>query len=765
MKLCPDNSSTRHYRYRVKINGQVQGVGFRPFVYREAVKRSLSGWVMNNKQGVILEIEGDNQLLQQFLKKMGDCSLRLARVTDMTVEEVNPAGDSGFIIRTSSGTGKEIARVMPDAAICARCKADVLTPENRRYGYPFTNCTECGPRFTIVKGIPFDREKTTMTSFQMCPECSGEYNDMCDRRFHAQPNACAFCGPGVELLDNAGNRVPGNWQDNFSLFIKSGKIIAVKGLGGFHLACDANNPAAVSLLRVRKRRPLQPLAVMCRDVETARRYCSLNETESELLYSPAAPIVILRRHDNTSLPALSPGTQTLGVMLPYTPLHVLLFENVEMLVMTSANESGVPLIKDNMEALHELSGIADYFVIHNRDIHRRCDDSLAQVVDGEPLLLRRSRGYVPEPFSAPVPAGISPVLGVGGDQKNVFCLLKNGQAYLGPHIGDLSYRETQQVYLESLQGLQELLEIKPETVSCDCHPDYYSGRIASTLSYTCLEQVYHHHAHMASCMAENMLAGPVIAVICDGTGYGNDETVWGGEVLSGGYLDFRREYHIEQIPMPGGEAAIRHPLRMAISYLVHHFGEEGKERANRLFPGCEREVELVCAILKKRINSPLTSSCGRLYDAVSALLGVCFENSYDGQAPLQLAEKAWAENGICYPFSLQNNTIKTGQMFRYLLADLENGAKIPLLAASFQQTVTEMFTAAAVSVREKTGIRQVVLSGGCFQNPYFLSSLSQRLHDEGLEVFRHRLVPTNDGGLALGQAVVAAWRRNDEPCV
>jgi hydrogenase maturation protein HypF len=310
-----------------------------------------------------------------------------------------------------------------------------------------------------------------------------------------------------------------------------------------------------------------------------------------------------------------------------------------------------------------------------------------------------------------------------------------------------------------------LLEIEPETVSCDCHPDYFSGRIARTLSYSNLEQVYHHHAHMASCMAENMMEGPVIAIICDGTGYGIDETVWGGEVLSGGYLDFRREYHLEQIPMPGGEAAIRHPLRMAISYLFHHLGKEGKEWANRIFPGREGEVEIVCAMLKKGFNSPLTSSCGRLYDAVSALLGVCFENSYDGQAPLQLAEKAWAESGSSYPFSLRNNTIETGQLVRCLLADLARGLNISLLAACFQQTVTEMFTAAAVNVREKTGIRQVVLSGGCFQNPFLLSSMTRRLQDEGLEVFRHRMVPANDGGLALGQAVVAAWRRYEAACV
>jgi len=760
MRSAVQAAGRQRRRLRVRVSGTVQGVGFRPYVYREAYRHSLSGWVQNDREGVNMEIEGDKAALASFLSGVRHCSLRLARVTGLAVQEVATTGQAEFLILESDRAGSRAARISPDVAVCDNCQNEILEKSNRRFAYPFTNCTDCGPRFTIVTGVPYDRAKTTMSGFALCEHCAAEYHEPLDRRFHAQPNACPRCGPRVMLTGSDGLDVPGDWRGNFRAAIGAGKIVAVKGLGGFHLCCDAQNRLAVKTLRERKGRPARPFAVMSRSIEVIRRFCHLESAEEELLASPAAPIVVLRRHADCSLPReLAPGLGTLGVMLPYTPLHYLLLDGEqELLVMTSGNESGLPQVLENGQALRELAGLADLFLLHNRDIHRRCDDSLAIVVDGAPQLLRRSRGYVPDPVSVPLPAAAPVILGAGGDLKNAFCLLADGKAYFGPHIGDLAYRETAAAYLEALEAMQNLLETVPVMAACDSHPGYHSAKLARALPLREVTAVFHHHAHLASCMGENMLDGPVIAVVCDGSGYGPDGTVWGGEVLTGDYLEFRRQFHLEQVPLPGGEAAVRQPWRMAAAYLYSHFGELGKRLAREILLLQEEQLETVFALLESGFNAPLASSCGRLYDAVAALLGVAGENTYEGQAATELAELAEGNTGRAYPFRLCGSRILTGGLTEGVVRDWKGGLQPGQIAANFQQTLVEAFGAAVKAVRDREGLEQVVLSGGSFQNRFLVQALSRRLAADGFQVYRHRQVPANDGGLALGQALVAAWR-------
>ncbi|MCW3490329.1 carbamoyltransferase HypF [Dethiobacter alkaliphilus] len=756
----PGPGKAQRMRLRVEVSGVVQGVGFRPYIYREAVKRSLKGWVLNNRQGVVMEVEGSASSVDQFLAELKQCSLRLARINDIRCTVIDTADDHKFIIRESGSEGDGVPRIPADVAVCPSCREDILSPHNRRYQYPFTNCTDCGPRYTIIQGVPYDRKETTMSGFAMCEECEEEYHNPLNRRFHAQPNACPQCGPQAVLCDSRGVMVPGHWREQTLALLKAGHILAVKGLGGFHLACDAKNPEAVQTLRYRKGRPARPFAVMCRDEDLVRRYCSVDEKEAELLDSPEAPIVVLRRRSGCILPkGLAPKAGTLGVMLPYTPLHHLLFDqDLVMLVMTSGNETGLPLAKDTQEALRDIGSVADFFLTHNRPIHKRCDDSLLQVIQKVPHLLRRSRGFVPASIPVPVPNNSAQVFAAGGDIKNSFCFLKDGHAYPGPHIGDLAYAETRRVHLEAAGELAEMLQVEPTVVAFDCHPGYHSAALAAQKPGT-REPVWHHHAHLASCMGENYLTGPVIGVICDGTGYGRDGTIWGGEVLSGDYLDFEREFHLEPVPLPGGEAAVRHPWRMAVSWLWQSTGEEGVTLAKALFADKEREIDFLSTMLKRKVNSPLASSCGRLYDAAAALLGICRENTYDGQAPMELAEAALGHERGTYPFTIEGKTISCSTLMHSLAEDFLRGKDAGKIAAAFEATIVEVFAAAVERVRQKTGLDRVVLSGGSFQNPYLLTALRTRLQAAGFQVYTQRQVPANDGGLALGQALVAAWRR------
>ncbi|WP_334109608.1 carbamoyltransferase HypF [Thermodesulfitimonas autotrophica] len=753
-------------RCRIRIKGIVQGVGFRPFVYNTATALGLCGFVLNDARGVLVEAEGEPGKVQELLERITQQPPRLARIVHVEHEELAPVGYPRFEIAFSAEGAEKEALVPPDVALCPDCARESFDPRDRHYLYPFTNCTNCGPRFTIVIAVPYDRDKTSMAGFAMCPDCAREYHDPTNRRFHAQPVACPACGPQVELRDAEGNLVPGDWRENCWRALAEGKIVALKSLGGFHLCCDAFNRQALRALRQRKGRSHKPFAVMCRDIATARRYCFVSEAEEELLRSLQAPIVILRRRPDAPLPEeLAPGLKTLGVMLPYTPLHLLLFDGpFALLVMTSGNYSELPLCKDNERVYQELGGIADCFLLHNRPIVNRCDDSLAAVVGGEVQLYRRSRGYVPRPVR--VPTGEGPVvLGIGGEMKNTFCLLKKGEAFLSQHIGELDSLEGEENLFASIVNFQRLLGVEPEVVGYDLHPGYRSSRIAESIPARVRVGVQHHHAHLAACLAENEVTAPAIGIILDGTGYGEDGNLWGFEILSGDYAAFKRHFHLAYAPLPGGEQGIRQPWRMAVSYLLTFLGDEGIGAAAALFGGKGRELEVVEYLVRKRFNSPLACGCGRLFDAVAALLGICREATYEGQAAVELGETVLApeEGGAIspYPFAFEGEVISPAGILTGVLADLRQGAARELIATRFHNTVLAMVLEAARKVREATGLIHVALSGGTWQNRYLFERGKELLTREGFTVFCHRQVPPNDGGLSLGQAVIA-YRRATE---
>ncbi|TYO95408.1 carbamoyltransferase HypF [Desulfallas thermosapovorans] len=792
----------------ISITGVVQGVGFRPFVYNLARSYNLTGTVCNTGRGVLVYVEGPPESVAGFTGALRANPPFLARIHHCEITNCPPRGGAGFsIIHTRGGaTGESV--VPPDVATCPDCRREIKDPSDRHYRYPFTNCTSCGPRFTIVKNLPYDRPGTAMAGFTMCPSCAAEYHDPAHRRFHAQPVACPDCGPRVELVDRHGRVVEGDWLGETGRLLEEGKIIAVKGLGGFHLACSGVDPVAVQRLRRRKGRPARPLAVMCRDLAVVREHCRVTPREEALLCSPAAPIVILQRKTSSTLPReLAPGLNSIGVMLPYTPLHILLLQNgPAVLVMTSGNRSGLPLVKDNGQALARLGDVVDYFLWHDRDIVNRCDDSVVGLVDGQVQFLRRSRGYVPQPVTV-LPAGENTgrpgqgkkepvpetgvrreitVLGAGGDMKNTFCLLKGNRAYLSPHIGAVDVVEGMENYRTSLANFSRLIQACPQVVGYDLHPDYHSSRIARELADNAIA-VQHHHAHMASCMAEHGLEGQVIGVVLDGTGYGPDGCIWGFEVLVGDYLDFSRRWHLAYIPLPGGEQAVRNPWMTAVAYLVTALGERGYKVAEKLFPHRLNEIAVIGQMLRAEINSPLASSCGRFFDAAAALLGVCPVNTYDGQAAVELGElvpccfdgtrspdglkpasspdKTAGEPASAgyfkaalapYPFNLNNGIIKTGATVAALVRDIERGLAPALIARRFHDTIISMVVQAVEKVRSQSGPDRVVLSGGCWHNRYMLTAVCKILGDKGYQVYRHVKVPTGDGGISLGQAMVAA---------
>lgn len=741
----------------IKIEGVVQGVGFRPFVYRLAKERGLGGEVRNTTEGVTVLAQGTPEAIEDFYHQLVGRPPRLALITTHRIVSRPNQNFRDFVIVHSRRTEKKDIFITPDVATCEECLREIRDPGDRRYRYQFSNCTNCGPRYTIIRDIPYDRPNTTMHAFPMCPECRKEYDNPADRRFHAQPVACPICGPKVKLVDAEENPLPGLGHRQ----LKQGKILAVKGLGGFHLACDTRNAAVVAELRRRKKREKKPFAIMCRDMEVVKRYCLVSGEEKDLLLSPAAPIVILHGRRDCPLPMdqLSPGLHTLGVMLPYTPLHHLLFtDGIESLVMTSANISSDPLIADNAEALDKLKGIADYFLLHNRDIHNRCDDSLAAVVGKEVQLYRRARGYVPLPVA--LPGDCSQVIACGGDLKNTFCLTKGNKAYISQHLGDLNNYGNYIQFLAALERLQKLLEVRPRVIAYDLHPGYMANRYVASRSDLMKVGVQHHHAHMASCMAENGLEGEILGIICDGTGYGTDGMIWGCEILAGGYGGFKRLGHLEYVPLPGGDATVGFPARMALSYLYHFFGDRGVAFADRHLKGLsEKEKQVVIKQIKNQINTVCTSSCGRLFDAVSALLGVCTRSYYEGQAAMELeaAVNPGAEGGYRYSVERLGDCyrISSREMWEDLVDDLTLEAPAGLVAARFHLTVAEMLAEAARLARKDTGISEVALSGGVFQNRFLFQRLRDILMRDSFTVYYHRQVPSGDGGISLGQAMVA----------
>ncbi|MCX8117029.1 MAG: carbamoyltransferase HypF [Desulfobacterota bacterium] len=750
-------------RATIRITGIVQGIGFRPFIYNLAKRREIRGWVLNNEQGVFIEAESGDGNLERFIRDIPALAPALARIETFEVNYLPPVGYSDFEIRQSEEAPEKFTLISPDLATCEACLAELFSPENVRFRYPFINCTLCGPRFTIIQDIPYDRHKTTMTAFVMCPSCQKEYEDPSDRRFHAQPNACPSCGPRIELRDRQGHQLPGDPIETALDLLEKGAILAVKGIGGFHLACDATNEEAVSTLRSRKFREDKPFALMCRDLEEVKRYCEVDPEEERLLKGTERPIVILKRKRNIPIaPSVAPYQNTLGVMLPYSPLHHLLLRgNLRTLVMTSGNKSEEPIAYKNEEAINRLREIADFFLLHDREIHIRCDDSVLRVFGKRPYFLRRSRGYVPFPIK--LPFSLEMILACGGELKNTFCLTRGPYAFLSHHIGDLENLETLSSFEEGIEHFKRLFNIEPKAVAYDLHPDYLSTKYALAIPDLPKVGVQHHHAHIVSCMAENGIEGEVIGVAFDGTGFGTDGTIWGGEFLKVSPKEFKRLAHLKKVPLPGGSKAIRQPWRMAMVYLSEAFGQEWASLKIDLMDRVDLgKWAILQEAIHKKVNTPLTSSMGRFFDAIASLLSVRDEVNYEGQAAIELESMADQEVEEDYPFHLLGEerpfVIDPSPVIRGVVADLTEGISPSKISGKFHRTVGRMIVETCKALRAQEGLHRVVLSGGVFQNIFLLSLTTEALKKEGFETFLHHQVPANDGGLSLGQAVIAQAR-------
>jgi hydrogenase maturation protein HypF len=719
-------------------------VGFRPFAYRLALRHGLGGLVRNDDAGVYIEVEGDGAALDAFEAELRRAAPPAARIRDLASEAIPPVGNSSFSIDPSVLGKCPEPEVSPDLATCPDCLAETLGTRDRRRGYAFTSCSHCGPRFTMQGSVPYDRERTAMAEFPVCARCRAEYEDPEDRRHHAEGTACPSCGPRVQLLGIDTN-VP---IREAAGRLRLGRIVAVKGLGGFHLACLARDEEAVLTLRVRKGRDEKPFAVMVRDLAAARELCQISDAEETLLASPERPIVLLRRRPDAALAAaVAPGNPLLGVMLPYTPLHHLILRELDgaSLVFTSGNRSDLPIAVDEAETLR--GKIADAILTHDRRIRSRSDDSVARVLAGAPLVLRRSRGYSPAPIALPfeVPKKI---LALGGALKSTFALGRGKDAILSHHLGDLEAYEAYRAYGASIEHYERLFQFRPELLVHDLHPDYPSTTYARARARVERLSVQHHHAHVASCMAENGLEGAVIGVAFDGSGYGSDGAIWGGEFLVGDYRSVRRAGHFEYVAMPGGEAAIREPWRMAAAYL----GDDLSPLRARI---PRQSLDVVQQLLQRNVHTPRTSSCGRLFDGVASLLGIRDRVSYEGQAAIELEWLARTSDADgSYPLEITGGRIQTAPIISALLNEIRRGVRAADIARRFHRTIAEAIRMMCVALRDESGLDRVALSGGVFMNELLLNDVLAKL--DGFRVYRHRLVPPNDGGLALGQLAVAA---------
>ncbi|MGI6367246.1 MAG: carbamoyltransferase HypF [Anaerolineae bacterium] len=756
------------------MSGLVQGVGFRPFVYRLARRLGLCGWVRNTASGVEIRAEGTEEALAAFVRALSTEAPPRAHVDSVQVQTLDSVTHcDGFEILPSLDEVQGYPHISPDIATCPDCLKELLDPGDRRYRYPFTNCTNCGPRFTIITAMPYDRASTTMAGFRMCPACQREYDDPLDRRFHAQPNACPVCGPHLSLTDPSGNLLAERDRALLGAAerLLEGQIVAIKGLGGYQLACDANNAQAVALLRQKKHRPDKAFAVMVADTAMADTLCVVTAKERRLLQGPAAPIVLCRRRAGAPVAdAVAPGMYTLGVMLPATPLHHLLLREVRRpLIMTSGNLSEEPIAQDNEEALERLGALCDAFLMHNRPVHSRYDDSVWFVAAGEPQPVRRARGDAPEPIT--LAEDLVPTLALGAELKGTFTLARGREAFVSQHLGDMENLETLEHQRATLELYQHLFRIAPEHVACDLHPDYATTRMARSMGLP-LVQVQHHHAHLASVLAERGMCEPVIGVIWDGTGYGLDGTIWGGEFLLGDARGFARVAHLGHLPLPGGDSATRRPYRIAWSWLAEAMGEAEATKRVALPPG---ERAMLASMLASGAGVVRTSSMGRFFDAVSALLGVRREVTYEGQAAMELetlacsgdAQRGYRWSTECVGPSQcwgrvdaapQNAMrIGTGELLAGILADMDQGVAVEHIARRLHLTLAELLVAISRQISQSTGISTVALSGGVFQNRLLLELALPRLRAAGLTPLVHRLVPTNDGGLSLGQALVAHY--------
>ncbi len=749
-------------RHRLRIDGLVQGVGFRPFVFRLARELDLAGFVLNDSSGVLMEIEGECESLEQFRIRLSAEAPRQASIVSIDATSITPTGESLFEIRDSLSQDHPNTLISPDIATCDDCLSELYDPADRRYRYPFLNCTNCGPRFTIVQSVPYDRPNTSMAPFTMCPDCEREYHTPSDRRFHAQPNACPVCGPELTLWNRTTRIAVDDPIAEAVTLLRAGNIIALRGIGGFHLAVDARNDCAIKELRRRKGRAEKPFALMVPSLDAVWRICEVSQAESALLSDPRRPILLLQKKEShTIADAVAPNNRFFGVMLPYTPLHhLLLRDNFDALVMTSGNHSEEPIMCDNGDALKRLSTIADYFLLHDREILQRCDDSILRILDGAARPIRRARGFVPEPIFLSVPLK-QMILAVGGQMKNCVALGHANKVFLSQHIGDLDDPSALSFFEHCIQHLKSTLGVTPNLIACDLHPEYLSTKWAHSRAEVPVVDVQHHHAHLVSVMVENGVTDRTIGIILDGTGYGSDGTIWGGELLIGDAHSFERFAWLEPIPMPGGTRAIEQPWRMAVSCLYHTFGENFLELDLPFLRRHTREdLLLLTQMITRKINSPLTSSCGRLFDAFSALLDLRHEATYEAQAAIDLEMVAASCPLTAYSPTEWSTPSARGPLdikpFVTRAVDgILRGVSTPLLALNFHYDLAELFINSARQARTASGLETVALSGGVYQNALFFSYLKRRLEQERFRVLTHTLVPTNDGGLALGQVLIA----------
>ncbi len=746
---------------RLQVNGIVQGVGFRPFVYQLANQYKLKGYIANTSSGVTIHVEGTPKDVKFFTKDLAAKGPPLAHLTRVSLHDEPLNNYKKFTIEESRKKAVMSTLISPDVSICDDCRNELFDPKDRRSHYPFINCTNCGPRYTIIDDIPYDRSKTSMRHFKMCALCQAEYDDPADRRFHAQPNACARCGPYVTLCDSTRKKVlTSDPIKKAAKLLKQGHIVAVKGLGGFHLAVDAENNQAVAALRKRKHREEKPLALMSVDIARIQTYARIGPEEENLIASPQRPIVLLKKKQPNSISKeVSPRNRYFGVMLPYTPLHYLLFDyDFTALVMTSANRSEEPITADNEDAFERLSHIADYFLIHNRDIYWRSDDSIVRRSAADTRFIRRSRGYVPTPVFLRKKA--PPILACGAELKNTVCLTKGDQAFISQHIGDLENLVTYSFFKQTIRHMQRILEIKPEIIAYDLHPDYLSTRYAQEQEFIQKIQVQHHHAHIVSAMAENKIDGPVIGLSFDGTGYGTDGAIWGGEVLVVEEDNFSRAAHLSYVPMPGSAAAVKEPWRMAVSYLYHAYGEDFWNLELALLKDFDiNTLKIVVAMISKRLNSPHTSSLGRLFDGVASILGLRNYVAFEGQAAMELEMLAKEKTDCAYHYEwLFDDGIKIQPqpIIRGVVNDVLKGVEPRVISAKFHNTLVRLFAELCEVMRKDSGLNRVVLSGGVFQNSLMLCGLLSALKEKNFAVYSHTRVPPNDGGICLGQALVAA---------
>ena len=753
-------------RNHITINGIVQGVGFRPYIHRLVKTYELNGWVCNSNHGVEMEIEGEKDSINIFLKKLKNDLPPLAIIGSIKIKKLLWKGYSGFHIRKSNDDLKlPTIFIPPDISICEDCLNELNNLSDRRNNYPFINCTNCGPRFTIIKDMPYDREKTTMKSFNMCSDCSKEYNDIEDRRYHAQPNACPACGPDVFLYEGNNRLFLENPILEARNRLMKGQIGIIKGLGGFHLACDATNNQAVKRLRELKKRDEKPFALMVENNTSVKKFCYLSQYSKSYLESKEKPILLLKKKNNCISSEIAPGNSYVGVMLPYTPLHFLLFKKSDLiLVMTSANFCDEPIIIKNMEALQNFADKVDFLLIHNRPIYNRCDDSVIKISSNKHIFIRRARGYAP--FPVVLSEKYKEILAVGPEQKNTICFTRDHYAFPSQHLGDLKNRSSFLAYREAIERLGKMFQFNPEIIACDLHPDYLSTFYAEQLSakkQIPLFRIQHHHAHIASCMAENKLSEKVIGVAFDGAGFGDDGCIWGGEFLIADYQKYQRVGHLEYQAMPGGEKTIRQPWRMTYSYLYSLFGKKAAELKLALIkkrtPG---ELKLLNQMMDKKINSPLTSSCGRLFDAVAGLIDLKDEVNFEGQAAIELESICRPKYNSHYSYSIQERNskwiINIDEMFQQIINEIMNNENNEKIATKLHNTIAEYTLSMCVKIRKKYKINHVALSGGVFQNSFLLNRTIKILRKEGFSVFTHKYMPPNDACISLGQAVIANAR-------